>query len=76
MEDLTEREKWVLGYLRTNNDSFWHSPTDVGRAYGLFVLCGKGHHSATGSPILKALVKKGYAERNSKGHYRALPTNE
>lgn len=78
---LSDREKWVLHYLKGCYETDyplsggWVTPTQVGAAYGWFVLQKQGCHSATGSPICKSLVAKGMIERNERGHYRWLPSN-
>lgn len=68
---LTKTEQWVLDYLVEGD---WISPTQVGRAYGIFKL-GKdhfmtGYHAAWGSPRCKKLQSLGLVERSGRGWYR------
>ena len=78
---LTKRESWVLEYLKQCYEKDypisggWNSPTNIGAAYGWFVLGTESRHSATGSPICKSLVQRGVIERNERGQYRWIPND-
>lgn len=56
------REQQVISYLQGKD---WTSPGIIGAQ-----VWGPGKHSSSASPVCLRLVKKGYLERNDKGHYR------
>ena len=58
---LTKRQSEVVAYLQGKP---WTSPTEIGRE-----VWGKGHHSASASPVCKKLVLLGVLKRNDNGHY-------
>lgn len=66
---LTDKQQFVLSYLKKQNDFI--SPGIIGGEIWNEFKIGSGH-SSTGSPICKALVNLGLAERNKKGHYKAI----
>ena len=72
MRDFYSRtERWIIDYLEGKG---WTRPTEIGKAYGIY-LHGEHHHyscyhSAWASPKCKKLVANGDLERNGKGHYR------
>lgn len=61
---LTTRQQSVVDYLQGKE---WISPTEIGRA-----VWGKGHHSASASPVCKKLVAMGLLARSDQGHYKVL----
>lgn len=58
---LTKRQGDVVAYLQGKS---WTPPTEIGRE-----VWGKGHHSASASPVCKKLVMLGILKRNEDGHY-------
>jgi len=68
--NLTLKQQKVLEYLRSC--AGWVSPAEVGINVGGRNSRGRMRYSSWGSPICKRLVELGLAERNRKGHYRAL----
>ena len=62
------RQACILGYIKGSGNK-WCSPTEIGRS-----VWGIGHHSSSASPVCLRMVKKGWLERNEKGHYR-IPEN-
>lgn len=71
---LTPKQKWVLDYLKQKAGNFV-SPSEIGKAYKRAVGLDRtwydsSDYSGFGSPLCKALVAKGQAVRNTKGHYQ------
>jgi hypothetical protein len=67
---LGEVNNNILKYL--NNEDKYYSPTEVARAVGGLTLLGFPKCSSWASPKLIKLVRWGFVERNSKGHYKAI----
>ena len=63
-----DRKQQVIEFLSGRD---WTSPGVIGAS-----VWGKGHHSASASPVCKRLVEIGKVERNTKGHYRLMPNAE
>lgn len=61
MKTLTKRQADVVNYLRGRG---FVPPTQIGGA-----VWGKGHHSASASPVCKKLVALGVLKRSDEGHY-------
>ena len=66
MKKVTEKEQLVLDFLKGKD--IFISPTDIGNAIV------KDAGSKWASPKCLNLVKKGYLERNDKGHYKVKIT--
>ncbi len=71
MMKLTYNQAAVLKYLRDDVIfGGWARPTPIGAKAGGRTVRGFLRHSAWASPILKAMVLRGYAERREPGWYR------
>ena len=68
MDRREEKEEKILNYLRHFEEFI--KPTELGEE-----IFGKPYSSASSfaSPICQRLVEKGLVERNTMGHYRAIP---
>jgi len=79
-ETLTTRQEWVLKYLKSKETTIgfqFVSPSEIGKAWRKANGVDKSwydssDYSGLASPICKALVAKGLALRNERGHYKFL----
>lgn len=70
---LTRKQQWFLDYLK-KKAGYHVSPSEIGQAYRRADNSSRSwfttsDYSSFGSPVCKALVAKGLAVRNNKGHY-------
>lgn len=61
----------ILRYLNSDHREYV-SPTEIGLAVGGLTSSGRKRHSSWASPKLGKLVRWGFVERSSNGHYKAL----
>jgi len=69
MKDLTNKERWVLEFIRMRPFGEWIGPTKIG-----ILAFGYDYRSASSrvnAPI-KKLLALGYIERSPKGEYRLV----